>query len=146
MTDHPKMTPHLVCKDAPAAIDFYKEAFGAEEMMRLPGPDGKLMHAAITINGAMVFLVEENVGCGMQSPTSLGGSPVTLNLGVPSVDDAIARAETAGAAVVMPAEDQFWGDRYGVVRDPFGHVWAFVTPIRQMSETELRQAAQAAFA
>ena len=139
------LTPHLVCSNAADAIDFYKEALGAEEIMRVPGPNGALMHAAITINGTSIFLVDENANCGQLSPTSLGGSPVTFNLGVADVDASLERAEAAGATVTMPAADQFWGDRYGMIRDPFGHQWAFATPIRQMSESELRAAA-AAFA
>jgi len=148
MTDTPQaaaITPHLVCKDAAAAIDFYRAALGAEELMRIPGPDGGLMHAAVSINGTQIFLVDENVGCGALSPTSLGGSSVTFNVGVTDVDASISRAQAAGATVKMPAEDQFWGDRYGMVEDPFGHRWAFVAPIRQMSEGEIREAA-AAFA
>jgi PhnB protein len=139
----PALTPHLICSDAAAAIDFYKQAFGAEELMRIPGPDGALMHAAVSINGASVFLVDENAGCAAMSPTSLGGSSVTFNLGVADVDASMARAEAAGASVKMPAEDQFWGDRYGLMEDPFGHRWAFVAPIRQMSEAEIREAASA---
>jgi PhnB protein len=141
----PALTPHLICKDAAAAIDFYKEAFGAQEVMRIPGPSGALMHAAVSLNGATIFLVDENSGCGAMSPTSLGGTPVTFNLGVSDVDASMARAQAAGASVKMPAEDQFWGDRYGLMEDPFGHRWAFVAPIRQMSEGEIREAA-AAFA
>lgn len=135
------LTPHLVCKGAAEAIEFYKEAFGAQEIMRVPGPNGALMHAAISVNGTSVFLVDENAECGMLSPLSLGGSPVTFNVGVKDVDASLSRAEAAGATVTMPAADQFWGDRYGMIRDPFGHNWAFAAPIRQMSESELREAA-----
>jgi uncharacterized glyoxalase superfamily protein PhnB len=140
------LTPHLICANAGAAIDFYKQAFGADEVMRIPGPNGALLHAAVTIEGSPVFLVDENADCGMASPLTLGGSPVTLTLGVSDVDGTIARAEAAGATVLMPAQDQFWGDRYGMVQDPFGHRWAFAAPLRQMSQSELRAAAEAAFA
>jgi PhnB protein len=119
---------HLVCAGAADAIDFYRTAFGAEEQTRLPGPDGKLVHAAVFINGAMVMLMDEFPEMGGLSPTSLGGSPVTLHLTVPDVDAAFERAVAAGATVVMPVEDQFWGDRYGCVRDPFGHLWSLATP------------------
>jgi uncharacterized glyoxalase superfamily protein PhnB len=139
------LTPHLVCSNAADAIDFYKAAFGAEEIMRVPGPNGALMHAAVSINEISVFLVDENANCGQLSPTALGGSPVTFNLGVADVDASLDRAEKAGATVTMPAADQFWGDRYGMIRDPFGHQWAFATPLRQTSESELRESA-AAFA
>jgi uncharacterized glyoxalase superfamily protein PhnB len=135
------LTPHLVCEGAAEAIDFYKRAFGAEELMRLPGPDGRLMHGAVRINGATVMLTDENKQWGALGPNTLGGSPVTLNLAVPDVDAAFERAVSAGATAVMPVADQFWGDRYGIVRDPFGHSWALLTPIRQMSEAELREAA-----
>ena len=140
----PALTPHLVCDGAADAIEFYKRAFGAEEIMRLAGPDGKLMHGAVSIGGATVMLVDENRNWGVLSPTTLGGSPVTLNLAVADVDAAFERAVGAGASAVMPVADQFWGDRYGIVRDPFGHSWALLTPIRQMSEAELREAAAAA--
>ena len=97
------LTPHLVCSDAAAAIEFYKQAFGAEEIMRIPGPNGALIHAAVAINGISVFLVDEDADCGQLSPTSLGGTPVTFNLGVPDVDASLERAEAAGAMITMPA-------------------------------------------
>ncbi len=142
-TPHPALTPHLVCDGAAKAIDFYKQAFGAEELMRLPGPGGRLMHGAVRINGATVMLTDENRHWGALGPNTLGGSPVTLNLSVPDVDAAFERALAAGATAVMPVADQFWGDRYGIVRDPFGHSWALLTPIRTMTEAELRDAAAA---
>ena len=140
----PTLTPHIVCDGAADAIDFYKRAFGAEEMMRMPGPDGKIMHAAITIDGSMVMLVDEMPQMGALGPKSLGGTPVTLHLNVANADAAIARAEGAGATVRMPAADMFWGDRYGQVEDPWGHVWSIAHPLRDtpMSEEELREAAQ----
>lgn len=142
----PSLTPHIVCAGAADAIEFYKRAFGAEELIRIPGEDGKLMHAAISIGGSMLMLVDENKDWGIQSPLSLGGTPVTLHLNVPNADAAIARAEAAGASVTMPAHDAFWGDRYGQVRDPFGHSWSMAHPLRDtaMSEEELRAAAQEA--
>ncbi len=151
----PMLAPHLVCDDAAAAIDFYKAAFGAQEMMRLPAPDGRLLHGAVMINGSMVMLAgefcmsdDEAAQRGARSPKSLGGTPVTIHLNVPDVDAAVARAVAAGASVVMPVADQFWGDRYGVVEDPFGHHWSIATPLRAepMSEAELREAAQAVMA
>jgi PhnB protein len=140
----PTLTPHIVCAGAADAIDFYRKAFGAEELMRIPGEDGKLMHAAISIDGAMLMLVDENPAWGIQGPLALGGSPVTLHLNVTDADAAIAKAEAAGATVVMAAHDAFWGDRYGLVKDPFGHSWSFAHPLRDtvMSEDELRAAAQ----
>ncbi len=116
MTGRPdisSLTPHLVCRDCAAAIEFYKEAFGAEEMFRLPGPDGKLMHASISINGNPVMLNDEFLDHGALSPASIGGTAVTLHLMVADVDKAFAQAMDAGARVVMPVADQFWGDRFG---------------------------------
>lgn len=145
MADHERpaagLAPHLVCDGASDAIDFYKRAFGATEMMRLPGEKGRLMHAAVLINGAMVMLVDENPVYGIIGPKTLKGTPVTLHLNVPSADAAIKRAADAGAKVVMPATDMFWGDRYGMVEDPFGHRWALATRLRNMTEAEIRAAA-----
>ncbi|MDQ8756836.1 VOC family protein [Sphingosinicella sp. LHD-64] len=139
----PTLTPHLVCDGAADAIEFYKKAFGAEELMRIPGQDGKLMHACVAINGAMLMLMDEMKEMGALSPKTLGGTPVTLHIHATDADAAIARAEAAGATVVMPASDMFWGDRYGVVKDPFGHSWSIAHPLRDtvMSEAELRAAA-----
>jgi PhnB protein len=140
----PTLTPHIVCDGAADAIVFYKQAFGAEELMRIPGENGRLMHAAISIDGAMLMLVDENKDWGIQSPLSLGGTPVTLHLNVPNADAAIERAAAAGATVTMPAHDAFWGDRYGQVKDPFGHSWSIAHPLRDtvMSADELQAAAQ----
>ena len=138
------LSPHLVCAGAADAIKFYEQAFGAKEMIRLPGPDGKLMHACISINGSSVMLVDENRQYGMLSPKALGGTPVTMHLIVEDADAAAAKAVAAGAKVIMPVADMFWGDRYGVVEDPFGHRWSLATPKRQMSEAEIRDAARKA--
>jgi uncharacterized glyoxalase superfamily protein PhnB len=138
----PTVTPHLVCAGASDAIDFYKRAFGAEEMMRLPGPDGKLMHGCISIGGSPVMLVDENLEWGMQSPKTLKGTPVTIHLNVDDVDAVVARAVEAGATITMPVDDMFWGDRYGVVEDPFGHHWSVATHVRDVSEDEIRAAMQ----
>ena len=138
------LSPHIVCAGAADAIEFYKAAFGAEELMRVPGPDGKLMHAAIAIDGAMILLADENPAYGAMSPTTLGGTPVTLHLNVADADAAIARATAAGATVLMPAADMFWGDRYGQVSDPFGHRWSIAHPLggKAMNEEELAHAAE----
>jgi uncharacterized glyoxalase superfamily protein PhnB len=140
------VTPHLVCAGAAAAIEFYKRAFGATEMMRLSGPDGKLMHACVCINGSSVMLVDEYPAMGNTSPTTLKGTPVTIHLIVDDVDEFVERAVEAGAKLVMPVEDAFWGDRYGQIEDPFGHRWSVATPQRQMTEDEIREAARAAMA
>ena len=146
-TSSTPLAPHLVCRDAAAAIEFYKTAFGAEEQVRLPGPDGKIMHACVLINGAPVMLVDENLDCGMRSPQTIGGTAVSLNLGVDDAEAWARRAVAAGAIEHMPVSEQFWGDKYGVIEDPFGHQWALVTPTRApMTEAELQEAASAAFA
>jgi uncharacterized glyoxalase superfamily protein PhnB/uncharacterized protein YndB with AHSA1/START domain len=135
------LAPHLVVDGAAEAIEFYGKAFGAAEVMRLPGENGKIMHAAVDINGAMVMLVDENRDWGMLGPKALKGTPVTLHLTVANADAAIDRAAKAGAKVVMPAEDAFWGDRYGQVEDPFGHRWSIASPLRAMSPEEIQAAA-----
>lgn len=136
----PQLSPHLVCDGAGRAMDFYKEAFAAEEMMRMPGPDGRLMHGAMRIGESMVMLVDENPEYGMKGPKLLGETPVTLHLNVEDVDAFVDRAVKAGAKVVMPIDDMFWGDRYGIVEDPFGHNWSIATHTRDVSEEELREA------
>jgi PhnB protein len=143
----PRLSPHLVCDGAADAIDFYKKAFGAEEVMRLPGPNGKLMHASVLINGAMVLLVDEMPEYGVLGPIKIGGTAVTLHLVVPDVDAAVAQAVAAGATVTMPVADQFWGDRYGVIKDPFGHSWSIATPRPDApkTEAELKDAMKGAF-
>lgn len=125
----PGVTPHLVCTDAAAAIEFYKAAFGATELLRLPGQDGRLVHASVSINGGRVMLVDEFPEMVVASPKTLGGSPVTLHMFVPDAEAAIARAAAVGATVTMPAQPMFWGDLYGMVTDPFGHVWSIATPL-----------------
>jgi uncharacterized glyoxalase superfamily protein PhnB len=138
-----RLTPHLVCAGAAEAIEFYKRAFGAIEMIRLPAPDGKLMHACVSINGSSVMLVDESPAMGNLSPLSLKGTPVTIHLIVDDADAVTTRAVAAGAKLLMPVADMFWGDRYGVLEDPFGHRWAVATPKRKMSEAEIRDAASA---
>ena len=138
--ERPPVTPHLVCAGAADAIEFYKKAFGATEMMRVPGKDGKLMHAALQINGAMVMLVDEMPQWGVLSPATLKGTPVTIHLYVDDVDAFIGHAVESGATLKMPAADMFWGDRYGVITDPFGHSWSIATPQREVSMEELQEA------
>jgi uncharacterized glyoxalase superfamily protein PhnB len=136
-----QLSPHLVCAGAADAIDFYVAAFGATEMMRMPGPDGRLVHASVSINGSSVLLVDEMPEHGVRSPKTLGGTPVTIHLIVPDADAFVERAVAAGAKVVMPLEDAFWGDRYGVIEDPFGHSWSVATPIEQLTSDEIQAAA-----
>jgi uncharacterized glyoxalase superfamily protein PhnB len=134
------VTPHLVCAGAADAIEFYKKAFGAVEEVRLPGPNGRLMHAMIRIEGSAVMLVDEMPEWGALGPKTLKGSPVTIHLYVENVDAFVKRAVAAGAKVTMPVADQFWGDRYGKLEDPFGHHWSVGTHIRDVSTEEARQA------
>ena len=137
------LTPHLVCRGAAAAIDFYGRAFGAIELFRLPGPDGRLIHACVRIGDSQLFLVDEMPEHGALGPQALKGTPVTLHLQVEDADAAFARAMRAGAMVTMPLADMFWGDRYGQVVDPFGHHWSIATHLREVSREEMVAAMQA---
>jgi PhnB protein len=134
------VTPHLICAGAADAIEFYKKAFNAVEVMRLSGPDGKLMHACIRIGDSAVMLVDESPKWGALGPKSLKGSPVTIHLFVEDVDAFAKRAVAAGAKITMPIADMFWGDRYGQLEDPFGHRWSVATHVRDMSPDEIQQA------
>ena len=134
------VTPHLVCAGAANAIEFYKNAFGAEEKYRMPGPDGKLMNAMITIGGAAIMLVDEMPQWGALGPLALKGSPVTIHLFVKDADAAAAQAVKAGAKLTMPVADQFWGDRYGMLEDPYGHKWSVAQHLRDMTPDELHAA------
>jgi uncharacterized glyoxalase superfamily protein PhnB len=143
------LIPHLVCSPATEALEFYKKAFGAEETGRMPGPDGRIMHAQMRIDGRCVFLADdfpEYCGGKKHNPNALGGTPVTIHRYVKDCDAAMDRAVKAGATVVMPASDMFWGDRYGLVKDPFGHHWALATHVKDMTMDELIQAGKDAFA
>jgi PhnB protein len=133
------LTPHLVCAGAANAIDFYKKAFNAVEQARLPGPDGKLMHAAVRIGDSTLMLVDENPRYGMLGPKTLKGSPVTIHLYVNDVDATVAQAVSAGAKITTPVADMFWGDRYGQLEDPFGHRWSVATHTRDLSPEEMRE-------
>ena len=128
------LIPHLVVKGGTAAIDYYKAAFGATELSRVPHENGRIMHAALQIGESTLFLCDDFPEyCGGVSSAPSGPSPVTLHLNVEDCDAAIAKATTAGATVKMPAADMFWGDRYGQVVDPFGHTWSFSHPLAQKS-------------
>ena len=136
------VTPHLVCAGAADAIEFYKKAFNAVEEGRLPGPQGRLMHAMIRIEGSAVMLVDEMPAGGALGPKSLKGSPVTIHLYVENADAFVARAVGAGAKITMPLDDMFWGDRYCKLEDPFGHHWSVATHIRDVTPEEMQQAMQ----
>jgi PhnB protein len=140
------VTPYLAVKGAAAAIEFYKKAFGAKEIMRIPGPDGCIGHAEIEIGGSRIMLSDEYPPLDFRGPTSLGGSSVHVMLYVPDVDATAKRALGAGARLVRPVEDKFYGDRTGTLEDPFGHVWHVSTHKEDVPPKELakRAAAEAA--
>lgn len=150
MSDRPSFAPYLVVSNAAAAIDFYKTAFRAVELVRHPAPGSdKLMHAHLIINGGHVMLSDDfssQGGAPSQTPEALGGSPVTFNLQVADANSAWDKAVAAGAQVVMPLADQFWGDRYGQLTDPYGHKWSICQSIRTPSQEEIESAAKEAFA
>lgn len=141
------VTPALTVRDAGKAIDFYKRAFGAEERMRFPAPDGKgVMHAEITIGDSIIFLGEEHPEMGCRGPQSLGGTPVGLFLYVDDVDRIFNQAVSAGAKSESPVSHMFWGDRCGTLTDPFGHKWTVATHKEDLSMEEIGKRAQAFFA
>ena len=132
------LTPHLVCANCADAIEFYKKAFGAEEGMRMNGDNGKIMHASMTFGDSTLMLMDEVPEWNAKGPKLIGGTPITLHMIVDDVDAAFAQAIAAGAKEIMPVADQFWGDRYGVLEDPFGHSWSLATPKQNLSEEEIR--------
>jgi PhnB protein len=130
-------TPYLIIKGAARALDFYKQAFGAQELMRFPMPDGKVGHAEIKIGNSPIMLADEFPEMGHKSPESLGGSPVSIMLYVPDVDKTFAQALKAGGKELQPLKDQFYGDRSGTLTDPFGHVWTVSTHKEDVSPEEM---------
>jgi PhnB protein len=140
------LTPFLTVRDAVKAIEFYKQAFGAEERGIAKGPDGKVMHAELKIGDSIIMLSDEFPDFGAKSPEAFGGSPMGLHIYLDGVDAAFDRAVTAGATVEMPVMDQFWGDRYGRLRDPFGHKWSIATHIKDMSADEMKKSMDEAMA
>ncbi|MFF7055542.1 MAG: VOC family protein [Achromobacter spanius] len=133
------LTAHIICEGAADAIAFYKKAFNAEELARLPGPGGKIMHAAVRIGDSVLMLMDDFAEWGSLGPKALKGTPVTLHLYVKDVDAAMKQAVDAGATLAMPAEDMFWGDRYGQVVDPFGHRWSIATHQFDYTPEEIQQ-------
>jgi uncharacterized glyoxalase superfamily protein PhnB len=140
------LSPHIIVRNASEAIDFYKKAFAAEEVCRMPGPDGEtVMHAELKFGDSTLMLCEEFPKMGAKSPTSYGGSSVTLHLYVEDADALFNRAVSAGATVKMPLSDMFWGDRYGKVSDPYGHEWGIATHKEDLTPEEIGKRAAEAF-
>lgn len=136
-------TPYLIIKGAAKALDFYRKAFGATELMRMQGPDGKVGHAEIKIGNSPIMLADEFPDMGYKSPQSLGGSPVSIMLYVEDVDKTVERAVAEGAKITKPVQDQFYGDRNGSIHDPFGHVWTISTHVEDVSPEEMERRAEA---
>jgi PhnB protein len=142
---HHTITPHFVVSDAAAAIELYKKAFGAEEIARMPAPDGKsIWHAEIKIGDSIIYLGDESVAMGAKSAKTMGGSPMNLHLYVENVDEAFKRAQAAGLKVKMPLTDMFWGDRYGVLTDEFGYEWALAQHTKDLTPEEMAKGAEEA--
>ena len=133
------VTPSLMVRGAEQALDFYRKAFNAEETLRMPGPDGKIMHAEFRIGDSVMMLGEEMPDMGGKSPQSLGGSPVSFFIYLENVDEAWQRALKAGAKQVMPLADMFWGDRAGCVDDPFGHHWWLAQHVADLTPDEIKR-------
>ena len=136
------ITPYLIVNGAANAIDFYKQAFGAVELMRMAGPDGRLGHAEIRIGDSVIMLADEHPEMGYRSPKSLGGSGVSLMVYVERVDEVFGRAVAKGAKQLQPIKDQFYGDRSGTLQDPFGHTWTVATHVEDVPPEEMRRRAE----
>ena len=134
-------TPYLICKGAGEAIEFYKKAFGAVELMRMAGPNGQIGHAEIKIGDSQIMLSDEHPEMGIYSPQHYGGSPISVLLYVEKADATVTAAVAAGAKVTRPLKDEFYGDRAGTIVDPFGHQWYIHTHVRDVSPEELQRAA-----
>ncbi len=139
--NYPRVSPHLSVAGAAAAIDFYTNVLGTTERMRMAMPDGTIAHAEIDIGGSIIMLGDEVPGGRDPSPTTLGGSAVALFMYVEDVDDVVKRAVEAGASVVQPPEDHFYGDRVAMFDDPFGHRWNIATHVEDVSPEQMQQRA-----
>lgn len=133
------VTPYLTVSDAARAIDFYRRAFGAKETVRMDGPEGKIAHAELKIGDSTIMIADEMPGAGCRSPQSLRGTSVGIFLYVDHVDRVFDQAKSAGAKVEMPLADQFWGDRYGKLTDPFGHSWSLATHKEDVKPGEMKK-------
>ena len=135
------VTPYLIVKGAAQAIEYYKKVFGATEVLRMDQPDGKVGHAELKIGDSRIMLADENpkLGQGHVSAASVGASPVSLYLYIPDVDRVVERAIAAGAKILKPVQDQFYGDRTGFLQDPFGHLWSVATHVEDVAPQELEE-------
>ena len=138
------VTPYLIVRGGADAIEFYKKAFGAVELFRFPSPDGKIGHAEIKVGDSPIMLADEFPDMGFLSPETIGGSPVSLYVYVEDVDKFTGKAVAEGLTVVKPVADQFYGDRSGSFKDPFGHTWGFATHIEDLTPEEVNERAAAA--
>jgi len=138
------LTPHLIVRNAGKALEFYKKAFGAEEIFKMPTPEGKIGHAELKIGDSIFMMCDEWPGMA-SSPQTVGGTSVTLHLYVQDVDTAYKKAITAGCTSTMPVQDMFWGDRYGKLKDPFGHEWSIATHKQDLTPTQIAEGAKKAF-
>lgn len=137
------LTPYLIVDGAAAAIDFYEKAFGAAEVMRMPGANGRIGHAEIRIGDSRLMLADEDPSMGYRGPKSGGGNSISLALYVENCDAVVDRAVAAGATITRPVEDQFYGDRTGGITDPFGHTWYVMTHVKDVSEEEMKKIMEA---
>jgi uncharacterized glyoxalase superfamily protein PhnB len=139
-------TPYMIVDGCSAAIAFYAKAFGAKELMRMPMPDGRVGHAEMKIGDSVIYISDTMPAMGFKDPKMLGGSAMHVHLYVKDVNAAWDRAVAAGCTVAMPLADMFWGDRYGKLTDPYGHVWSMAQHVKDLSPAEMAKAAEAAFA
>ena len=139
--DYNSITPYLIVNDAARAIDYYKKVFGATEVLRMPGPNGKIGHAELKIGNSHIMLADENpqVGQGHTSATSIGASPVSLYVYLPDVDRVVEKAKTEGGKILKPVQDQFYGDRSGFIQDPFGHLWSVATHVEDVAPKDMEE-------
>lgn len=143
--DYHSITPVLIVKNGDEAIEFYKNGFGVEERCRMKAPDGRVAHAELRLGDSVFMLSDEYPEMKCHSPKTIGGSPVSMYVYVDDVDSIFNKAISAGAKVLDPVKDQFWGDRHGRLEDPFGHLWSIATHKKDLSEEEMKKAAEAAF-
>ena len=139
-------TPYLAVEDAAAAIDYYKQAFGAKEKVRMDAPGGKIGHAELEIGDSLVMLSDPFPQASTKPPNEIGGATSSVFMYVEDVDAVVKQAVDAGATIVMEPEDQFWGDRFGAIKDPFGHIWGIATHVADLSPEEIAERGREAMA